>query len=270
MADASEEHRDIYVGRIAEELDQAGYFGEDIRLYGFLCWQEGEARLICTTTETDCAANYLQHHQEGALLSPYLSCGQRLAREAEADAQLALQEQLEQKLRQAYAQGLKQQAEQAAKRSPRAEIEPLLARYWQSLAPAAQARQQALYAALVRQLAGRGYMARQSAEALLAQLPALPKAEPAEAERQQWAGYAWQDEQGVSHYYGNAYLPQALQKWLAARAEGGLVSGLLTESVSRRERPSRPLRERWQEALTLTFDPAYWAMRQTLEKLCRS
>lgn len=266
---ASDYHRDIYVGMVAEELSQAGYFGEVFRLYGYLLWQEGQAQMVCAARETDCAAAYLQHWQAGALLSPYLSCGQHLADGDGAEQRLAVQDQLEQTLRRTYEASLRQQAAAEASRLSQPEIVQTAERYWQSLSKEAQARQQELFAAMLRQLAGRGYVARQAAEALLAQLSTLPKAEPAESERQQWAGYAWLDEQGVCHYYGNAYLPQALQKWLTARAEGGLVSGLLTGCVSRRERFSRPLRERWQEALTLTFDPAYWAMRQEIASLCR-
>ena len=38
---ASNYHRDIYVGMVAGELNQAGYFGDACRLYGYLYWSEG-------------------------------------------------------------------------------------------------------------------------------------------------------------------------------------------------------------------------------------
>lgn len=36
MNESNEIHRDIYVGMVAEEMAQSGYYGEDVTLYGFL------------------------------------------------------------------------------------------------------------------------------------------------------------------------------------------------------------------------------------------
>ena len=97
MEKASDYHRDIYVGMVAEELNQAGYFGDAYRLYGYLRWTEGALQLVCTTTEAECANQFLQHWREGGLLSPYLSCGQRLDGGEEAVLE-RLRVQLEQQL----------------------------------------------------------------------------------------------------------------------------------------------------------------------------
>ena len=47
MNESNEIHRDIYVGMVAEEMAQSGYYGEDVTLYGFLA--NGE----CTASTTN-------------------------------------------------------------------------------------------------------------------------------------------------------------------------------------------------------------------------
>ena len=269
MEKASDYHRDIYVGMVAEELNQAGYFGDAYRLYGYLRWTEGALQLVCTTTEAECANQFLQHWREGGLLSPYLSCGQRLDGGEEAVLE-RLRVQLEQQLHHCYAASLRQLAAESAARLAQPAAVQLLERYWQSLSAEERSLCQPVFAGLLRQLAGRGYLTSEAVNTLPSRLPAQPAAFAAGCEVQQWAGYAWLDEEGVCRYYGNAYLPQALQKWLALQEEGSMVSGLLTGCVSRRSRPQQPLREQWQAALTQVFDERYWSLRLELHLLSAS
>lgn len=55
MNESNEIHRDIYVGMVAEEMAQSGYYGEDVTLYGFLA--NGE--LHSFDDEQECAETYL-------------------------------------------------------------------------------------------------------------------------------------------------------------------------------------------------------------------
>lgn len=55
MNESNEIHRDIYVGMVAEEMAQSGYYGEDATLYGFLA--NGE--LHSFDDEQECAETYL-------------------------------------------------------------------------------------------------------------------------------------------------------------------------------------------------------------------
>ena len=263
---ASDYHRDIYVGMVAEELNQAGYFGDACRLYGYLYWSEDTPQLVCSTVEADCANQFLQHWREGALLSPCLSCGQRLDG-GEKVVQEQLRVLLEQQLHQRYAANLHQLAAESAARLPQPAAVRLLERYWRSLSAEERPLCQPVFAALLQQLVGRGYLTHEAVNTLPSQLSARQAAPAADCEVRQWAGYAWLDKEGACRYYGNAYLPQALQKWLALQEEGPMVSGLLTGCVSRRSRLQQPLREQWQAALTQVFDERYWSMRYELHAL---
>lgn len=62
MNESNEIHRDIYVGMVAEEMAQSGYYGEDVTLYGFLA--NGE--LHSFDDEQECAETYLLALAAGA------------------------------------------------------------------------------------------------------------------------------------------------------------------------------------------------------------
>lgn len=73
MNESNEIHRDIYVGMVAEEMAQSGYYGEDVTLYGFLA--NGE--LHSFDDEQECAETYLLALAAGAEISRMTSMHKR-------------------------------------------------------------------------------------------------------------------------------------------------------------------------------------------------
>lgn len=93
MNDTQEIHRDIYVGMVAEEMAQSGYYGEDLTLYGFLA-QGGT--LYAYESEQACAEAYLLALAAGAVPSRLASVHKHCAkkRAAIAKTRAALEEEL--------------------------------------------------------------------------------------------------------------------------------------------------------------------------------
>lgn len=73
MNKANDIHRDIYVGMVAEEMAQSGYYGEDVTLYGFLA--NGTLHSFDTAQEN--AEAYLLALAAGAEVSRMMNVHQR-------------------------------------------------------------------------------------------------------------------------------------------------------------------------------------------------
>ena len=73
MNEANDIHRDIYVGMVAEEMAQSGYYGEDVTLYGFLA--NGTLHSFDTAQEN--AEAYLLALAAGAEVSRMMNVHQR-------------------------------------------------------------------------------------------------------------------------------------------------------------------------------------------------
>lgn len=82
MNESNEIHRDIYVGMVAEEMAQSGYYGEDVTLYGFLA--NGE--LHSFDDEQECAETYLLALAAGAEISRMTSMHKRCQKKRSAKA----------------------------------------------------------------------------------------------------------------------------------------------------------------------------------------
>lgn len=80
MNESNEIHRDIYVGMVAEEMAQSGYYGEDVTLYGFLA--NGE--LHSFDDEQECAETYLLALAAGAEISRMTSMHKRCQKKRSA------------------------------------------------------------------------------------------------------------------------------------------------------------------------------------------
>ena len=80
MNESNEIHRDIYVGMVAEEMAQSGYYGEDVTLYGFLA--NGE--LHSFDDEQECAETYLLALATGAEISRMTSMHKRCQKKRSA------------------------------------------------------------------------------------------------------------------------------------------------------------------------------------------
>ena len=80
MNESNEIHRDIYVGMVAEEMAQSGYYGEDVTLYGFLA--NGE--LHSFDDEQECAETYLLALAAGADISRMTSMHKRCQKKRSA------------------------------------------------------------------------------------------------------------------------------------------------------------------------------------------
>ena len=85
MNESNEIHRDIYVGMVAEEMAQSGYYGEDVTLYGFLA--NGE--LNSFDDEQECAETYLLALAAGAEISRMTSMHKRCQKKRSARKPLA-------------------------------------------------------------------------------------------------------------------------------------------------------------------------------------
>lgn len=78
MNESQNLHRDLYVGMVAEEMAQSGYYGEDVTLYGFLA--NGE--LHSFDDEQECAETYLLALAAGAEISRMTSMHKRCQKSA--------------------------------------------------------------------------------------------------------------------------------------------------------------------------------------------
>ena len=92
MNEVNEIHRDIYVGMVAEEMAQSGYYGEDVTVYGFMDKEDGF--LHAFADEAECAKRYLQLLAQGRTLSRMGSVHKRVLLEQRASAILELDEKL--------------------------------------------------------------------------------------------------------------------------------------------------------------------------------
>lgn len=79
MNESQNLHRDLYVGMVAEEMAQSGYYGEDVTRYGFLA--NGE--LHSFDDEQECAETYLLALAAGAEISRMTSMHKRCPKKAQ-------------------------------------------------------------------------------------------------------------------------------------------------------------------------------------------
>lgn len=243
MNDTQEIHRDIYVGMVAEEMAQSGYYGEDLTLYGFLA-QGGT--LYAYESEQECAEAYLLALVAGAgpsrLANVHRHCKKKRA--AIAETRAALEEELRATL-----------AAEAPRFSPQPVELGILETYTRALPkPRSHEKDAAIVGIMTLPAFAMGQAAR---EAVLD----VKKSLADEHANRHFFGFfvkrdgRWQPEM-------NGALPTILAKWLAA-AETAPVSPILPMHLAS-NKPVYQLRETFAALLAETMDDDYLAMLDAL------
>lgn len=242
MNEASEIHRDIYVGMVAEEMAQSGYYGEDVTLCGFLA----NGTLHSFDTAQDNAEAYLLALAAGADVSRIMSLHRRCPKKRAARAAVcdALRAEMQRTLA----------AEEAAFRRRPVDLRPLRA-YTQAL-PKPRSREQD--AAVV------GIMTLPTfdlkPEARVAVLDVKQSFEAPAGNRNFFGFLAKQGERWQPQL--NGALPTLLEKWLTAAAHSP-VTPILPMHLSS-AKPIYQLRDDFAHILATTMDTAYLSMLDTL------
>lgn len=101
MNEVNEIHRDVYVGMVAEEMAQSGYYGEDVTIYGFLERSDSGFSwyLHSFSDETKAAESYLSLLQIGKVLSHLDSIHRRVPIEEKVKVVTCLDEKLMSKIK---------------------------------------------------------------------------------------------------------------------------------------------------------------------------
>lgn len=242
MNESNEIHRDIYVGMVAEEMAQSGYYGEDVTLYGFLA--NGE--LHSFASEQECAETYLLALAAGAEVSRLTHAHRhcKKTRAAKADAATALEKEMHRALA----------AEPPAFTPRPVDLRPLRD-YTQSLAKPRTRKQEAAIVGIMT-LPTFG-MKPEEREAVLD----VKKIFEAPAANRHFFGF-YEKKDARWQPVLNGALPTILKKWCAAAARGP-VSPILPMHLES-AKPVYQLRGDFETLLAQTMDEAYLAMLDAL------
>lgn len=96
MKEVNKIHRDIYVGMVAEEMAQSGYYGEDVTVYGFIDYKTSLFHSF--EREEACTSTYLQLLYQGQKLSQIESVHKRVTIKNKALTMVELDEKLQKKI----------------------------------------------------------------------------------------------------------------------------------------------------------------------------
>ena len=242
MNESQNIHRDIYVGMVAEEMAESGYYGEDVTRYGFLA--NGE--LHSFANEDDCAETYLLALAAGAqvsrLANGHKHCAKKQA--AKEAAVRALEEDMQAIL----------SAEPAAFVRKPVDLVPL-AVYTKALAkPRTREQDGAVVGVMTLPTFA---MKQEEREAVLD----VKKSFNAPVENRRFFGF-FEKKDGRWQKNLNGALSAVLTKWLAA-AERGPVSPILPMHLDS-QRPVYALRDTFEHILQTTMDDDYLAMLDAL------
>lgn len=242
MTEPNDLHRDLYVGMVAEEMAQSGYYGEDVSRYGFLAGGE----LHSFAEEEDCCETYLLALAAGADVSRILSLHKRCPKKRAARAQAA--EDLDAAMRQTLA------AEPPAFVRKRVDLRPLVA-YAKDLA---KPRTRAQEAAIVGIMTLPTFeMAQEEREAVLD----VKKHFHTPDSGRRFFGF-YEKQGGKWQPVLNGALPAILAKWTAA-AKTGEVTPILPMHLQS-TKPVYQLRADFEALLAETMDADYLALCDTL------
>lgn len=235
-------HRDIYVGMVAEEMAESGYYGEDVTRYGFLA--NGE--LHSFANEDDCAETYLLALAAGAqvsrLANGHKHCAKKQAAK-EAAAQ-ALDEEMQTML----------SAESVVFVRKPVDLTPLAA-YTKALEKPRTREQDAAIVGIMT--LPTFAMKPEEREAVLD----VKKSFDTPQENRRFFGF-FEKRDGQWQKTLNGALSAILIKWLAA-AERGHVSPILPMHLDS-QRPVYVLRDDFEQILQTTMNDDYLAMLDAL------
>jgi hypothetical protein len=265
MEKAAGYHRDIYSGMVASELAKEGYFGDEYRQYGFLCWLDNEKSFITAEKEEECAKIYVDSIDRSALVTPYVSYGVRVYEpEKREEIMLALKETIYNILNEKYGKELEKKITEYQQMAITSDADNILRDYYSSLnASDKREKVQAL-----KWLAGyskkHGLLSLENYDYLLG---LLPETEIGTGEYfRQLSGFAWYAANGWK-YYTNAFLPTTTQKLIHLQKEGYLTSGITSKKYCLGSKPVYELKADFEGYLRTVLDDVYLHLVQRLDEM---
>jgi|GEM_PF-2649299 hypothetical protein len=267
MEKAAAYHRDIYSGMVASELAKAGYFGDEYRLYGFLYWIDNEKNFITAEKDEECAKAYADLIERGALVTPYISLGERLYEPVKIEATMvALKRKIYTILNKMYGKELEKQIIEYKQIVTNSDVNSILQNYYSSFnEPAKRERVQAL-----KWMAGytkkNGLLSQENYNNLIGLLPEI-KIQSGDYFKE-ISGFAWRDADGWK-YYVNAFLPTVVERLICLQKEGYLTSGIVSKKYCLGSKSAYELKAEFQRYLRTILDNAYLNMVCTLDEMVK-
>lgn len=250
---------------MASELAKEGYFGDEYRLYGFLFWIDNKRNFITAEKVEECARIYVDSIEQGALVTPYVSYGERVYKpEKIEETMIALNKKLYDSLNEKYGKELEEKISELKQMTINSGADKILRDYYSSFDVSARGEKvQAL-----RWLAGyskkSGLISREDYDYLLG---LLPKIEIGSGEYfKEISGFAWRVADGWE-YYINAFLPTVVEKSIYLQKDGYLTSGIMSKKYYLSGKPIYELKADFQRYLSMVLDDKYLSMVCDLTKL---
>ncbi|MBP2641423.1 MAG: hypothetical protein H6Q66_2374 [Firmicutes bacterium] len=255
MEKAEGYHRDIYSGIVANELAKEGYFGDEYRLYGLLYWIDNEKKFVTAAKEEDCARNYVNIAERGALVTPYVSYGVRVYEpEKIEETMMALKEKIYTSLDEQYGQDLEKKITEYKQITIYSDAEVVLREYYLSLGTSAKREKVQALGWLAGFAKKNRLLSQEKYNSLLS---LLPKTETeAVGYFKEFSGFAWHAADGWQ-YYANAFLPTVVEKLIYLQKAGYLTSGIVSKKYYLGSKSVYEIKEEFQGYLNVVFDDAY-------------
>jgi len=258
-------HRDIYSGMVASELAKEGYFGDEYRLYGFLCWIDNEKNFITAAKEEECARIYVDAVEQGALVTPYVSYGERVYEpEKIEETMIALKEKIYDSLNEKYGKELEEKITEYKQMAINSDVGNILRDYYSSLDASAKGEKVQALKWLAGHSKKSGLLSQENYDYLLGLL-AETEIEAGEYFKE-ISGFAWYAADGWK-YYTNAFLPTVAEKLIHLQKDGYLTSGIVSKKYCLSSKPVYELKADFQGYLRTVLDDAYLSMVLKLDKM---
>lgn len=240
------EHRDLFVGTVANELSKNGYLGADINMYGFLLYEDTGKVLEIEQDEEACVKKMLRYLRNGNQISQYCEVKKHIPNIKDTEDEIKfLKKGLYEKLLVQYDINNKEQDYITDKTS-------LLEAYF--------FMHKDLPAIVCADLVGWFYRKHLIPRTYLTKKQYLYQ--EANVEEQlcgNIAGFAWKKaEEDSIEVYSNAYLPNVWNRWIDYQKQGIICSGIYRQKQLSVVVSPMEAKEKCKEELRRVFQQDYF------------